>query len=170
MWDNDHIPTVEFALKPSYSAAIANMANAFRAAGSKSGVQLMQRTQYAMDIHAKAFVEKLGTDTQEKAREIERDQVGHSKSGYIPTGNLMRSIEHREASDGLTTTVQPTATAKAKNSKEAGYEYGQAVEFGLKDRNYAAEPFMKPAGEEVSKNLNGRSRQALNQAIKEARQ
>ncbi|ERL63762.1 hypothetical protein [Schleiferilactobacillus shenzhenensis] len=164
MWDNDHIPTVEFGLNPSYSAAITSMSNAFRSVGSKAGVQLMQRTQYAMDTHAKAFIEKLGTDTQQKAREIERDQVGHSKSGYIPTGNLMRNINHHESDDGLTTQTYPEAQSKD------GYNYGQAVEFGLKDRNYPADPFMKPAGEEVSKNLNGRSRQALNEAMKEARQ
>lgn len=162
MWDNDHIPTVEFALKPSYSAAIASMSNAFRTAGSKAGVQLMQHMQYSMDMHAKNFITATGSRTQLEAMRIERDQVGHSKSGYIPTGNLMRNIKHHESSNGMTTTVQPEAESKA------GYNYGQAVEFGLKNRNYAAEPFMKPAGEKVSQGLAANSSREMLKAIKEA--
>ncbi len=145
----------------SWSNPISILMHTMAAVGSSQGVTRLQRLQYALDTNAKKVIHNGGNDTAKRARKIERANVGGKKSGYVPTGNLMRSIEAHDSSDGMQTEIVPTAMSKTD------YEYGQAVEFGTK-KGMAAEPFMKPAGDEIGSKLSETAREALKQAIEEA--
>ncbi|MEJ6358741.1 hypothetical protein WJM93_15670 [Lactiplantibacillus plantarum] len=85
------------------------------------------------------LLRKLGSENQIALQETERNVVGHSKSGYIPTGNLMRSIITEYSPDG----VDILATAQSKG----GYYYGNAVEFGTKRMH--ATPYVRPTFENM---------------------
>lgn len=158
--NNEHVPTVRYGMDDGWSESIKNLMHTFASVGSAEGVTSLQRLQFALDSNAKKVIHNAGVDTQNKAREIERANVGGKKSGYIPTGNLMRSIDAHDSSDGMQTEIAPEAMSKKD------YEYGQAVEFGTK--KMAAEPYMKPAGDAVGKDLNEVARKVLKQAVEEA--
>lgn len=160
--DNEHIPTVRFSMTDSWSSTINQLMHTMAKVSSGQGVTRLQRLQYALDTNAKKVIHNAGVDVQKKAREIERVNVGGKKSGYKPTGNLMRSIDAHDNSEGMQTEIAPEAMTKQD------YEYGQAVEFGTKDGRMPAQPFMKPAGDEIGSKLNDAVREALKQAIKEA--
>lgn len=158
--NNEHIPTVRYQMTDDWSSPIKDLMHTMASVGSGEGVAHLQRLQFAMDTNAKKVIHDAGVATQGKAREIERANVGGKKSGYVPTGNLMRSIESHDSSNGMQTEIAPQAMSKKD------YEYGQAVEYGTK--KMAAEPFMKPAGDAIGSNLNETARKALKQASEEA--
>lgn len=79
-------------------------------------------------------LKKIATVGMIEAKKKERAVVGGKKSGYIPTGNLQRSITDEVTEDEAT--VFTTAESKK------GYPYGVAVEFGTK--KMAATPYMRP--------------------------
>lgn len=80
---------------------------------------------------------KIATVGMIEAKKRERSVVGGKKSGYVPTGNLQRSISNEIEEDRAT--VFTTAESKK------GYPYGVAVEFGMK--KMPATPYMRPTAE-----------------------
>lgn len=157
--NNDHIPTVRYSMKNNWSNSIHSLMQTFISAGSKKGVARLQQLNNGLDTNSKEVIHNTGIKTADRAIEIERSNVGGKKSGYVPTGNLMRSIEAHDYESGMRTEIAPHAMSKAD------YEYGQAVEFGTK--KMAAEPFMKPAGNEISSHLDEITHKAFKKSTEE---
>lgn len=82
-------------------------------------------------------IKKIGYVNQRTLMEKERSVVGHSKSGYVPTGVLMRSIQPEFNGDY----VDIIAPAESKK----GYHYGTAVEYGT--LKMPATPYIRPTAE-----------------------
>ena len=130
---------------------------------------------------SKQFIRNAGADEVDAAQKIESQQVGHSKSGYIPTGTLQGSITPQFSRGGLKVSVVPLATSadadKARRKSKGGkakhfkpgkgpelHYYGVDVEFG--NSKMTAEPFMKPSGEKVATKLDGEFEQAMRRALR----
>lgn len=134
-------PVVEYQVTDHYSKKMMEIANKFRAMGMDSEARKIYGKMGAIKRGSKRMLAELGREETKKAREIERGMVGHGRSGYVPTGNLRRSIKAHTLSDGR---VQVYPAAQAKN----GTEYGGFVEYGTR-RHPTPEPFMYQSYKEM---------------------
>lgn len=177
----DQLPRVEFEVNLADFKRLERIARTLEAAGLQGAYAEFQR-EYANALRvSKQFIRNAGADEVDAAQKIESQQVGHSKSGYIPTGTLQGSITPQFSRGGLKVSVVPLATSvdadkarqKAKGGKAKHFKpgkgpelhyYGVDVEFG--NSKMAAEPFMKPSGEKVATKLDGEFEQAMRRALR----
>lgn len=140
-WDNSHIPTIRYEIVDEMGA-IDTMAHALTKAGLGSVVPQLKSMRHKTMLYAQANLRVASNKTVIKAQQLINQRQGHSKSGYIPTGNLIRNTKDHELAGGLVHEIYSEATNK-------GYNYSQAFEFGLLDRNYPAQHPFTDAGKSM---------------------
>lgn len=150
--DDSLRPDVEYQVTDHYSAKMKEIADHFRSMGMQSEARSIYGKMGAIKAGSNRILAELGREEAEKAKTIEREMVGHGRSGYVPTGNLMRSIKAHTLEDGR---VQIYPEAETKR----GTEYGGYVEYGTR-RHPTPEPYMyqsykemKPAVKQAVDNL-----------------
>lgn len=134
-------PVVEYRVTDHYSEKMLTVADEMQSLGMNEATNRITRQVGLIKAGSKAMLTELGRVNVEKAQHIERDMVGHGRSGYQPTGNLMRSINAYTLSDGRVQ-VYPNAEAKG------GTEYGGFVEYGTR-KHPTPEPFMEQSNKEM---------------------
>lgn len=134
--DDNLRPVVEYRITDHYSKPMMKVADHFRKMGMDAEARRIYGQMGAIKAGSNRMLQTLGTENVKLAKQIERNMVGKSRSGYIPTGNLMRSIEAHMTEDGRVQ-VYPDARANKGN----GAEYGGYVEYGTR-RHPTPEPFM----------------------------
>lgn len=139
--DDELRPVVEYQVTDHYSKRMMEIANKFKAMGMDSEARSIYGKMGAIKRGSNRMLTELGREETKKAREIERGMVGHGRSGYVPSGNLRRSIKAHTLSDGR---VQVYPEAQDKK----GTEYGGFVEYGTR-RHPTPEPYMYQSYKEM---------------------
>lgn len=179
----DKLPSVEFGVDMKQLARVRAAAEAMARLGMPDAMEEYNRERARALAASKIFIRNAAADEVEMAGDIERQKVGHSKSGYKPTGTLQGSITPQFSDDGMKTTVLPLATSeeaekarqqikqgvkkihkvnKPSKNKDAHY-YGVDVEFG--NVHMEAEPFMKPSGEKIAAQLDKKFEDIIREAL-----
>lgn len=138
-------PVIEYRVTDHYSKPMLAVAAEMHSLGFNTQANRITRQVGLLKAGSKALTTELGRETVKKAKEIERDMVGHGRSGYQPTGNLMRSIKAYDAGEGV---VQVYPNAESKDGKE----YGGYVEYGTR-KHPTPEPYMYQTNQEMSKRI-----------------
>lgn len=180
----DKLPRVEYSVDMGNFEQAKAAAQALEEAGMQGAMAEFEREYHRALVGSKAFIRKAAADEIKKAAEIERQKVGHSKSGYVPTGTLEGSITAQFSKQNLKASVVPLATTadaeknheriksgkkirnvhKPKKGDEDVHYYGADVEFGY--GNNPKEPFMQPSGEAMIRELDGRFYKLMKHAIR----
>ena len=181
--NKDELPSVDFSVNLDAFEKVRATAQALSALGMPEAAREYEMEFLRAKEASKLFVRNIAADEVDLAQKIESQKVGHSKSGYVPTGTLQGSITPLFSDDKLKVSVVPLATAqqaeqarknikqgvkntrKSTKSSEDGsaYYYGVAVEFG-KGHN-PKEPFMKPSGETVSAKADSKFEDTMRKAL-----
>lgn len=176
----DQLPRVDFEVSLSDFKRLEAIARKMEALGFEGAYAEFQREYQRAKENSLMFIRNAAADEVDEAQKIESRQVGHSKSGYIPTGTLQGSITSQFSKGGLKVSVVPLATTEqaeqarqhAKQGRQRHFQpgkaqgvhyYGVDVEFG--NSKMKAEPFMKPSGEKVAVKLDGEFEEAMRRAI-----
>lgn len=179
----DQLPRVNFSVSMKDFPKVERVAQQLAALGMPEAMSEYERELIKATVASKVFIRNAGAQEVDEAQKIESRQVGHSKSGYVPTGTLQGSITPQFSKNGLKVSVVPLATSldaeKARKAIKEGakkirkinkpsksedaYYYGTAVEFGL-GRN-PKEPFMKPSGESVASKLDDKFEETMRKAL-----
>ncbi|KYK51263.1 phage tail protein [Lactiplantibacillus plantarum] len=163
----DKIPAVTFSIDVDYFKQLFETARGLARNGMPEALEEANKEYHRAVVLSKVFIKNAGVREQEAAQGLERTQVGHSKSGYDPTGTLQGSLKIKISDDGKSVSVLPMATvadqkralaaiagsgSKKPITGQDGVEYyGVYVEYGT--YKMAAEPFMKPTGEKIATRL-----------------
>lgn len=139
--DNSLRPVVEYRVTDHYSRKMNEIASKLNSMGMNEEAERIADKINSIKAGTKRLLVELGRADNQKAREIERGMVGHGRSGYVPTGNLRRSINYHMVDDDR---VQIYPEAQAKN----GTEYGGFVEYGTR-KHPTPEPFMYQSYKEM---------------------
>ncbi len=132
--DDSLRPVVEYRVTDHYSRKMNEVASKLNSMGMNEEAERITDKINSIKAGTKGLLVELGRADNQKAREIERGMVGHGRTGYVPTGNLRRSINYHMVEDDR---VQIYPEAQAKN----GTEYGGFVEYGTR-KHPTPEPFM----------------------------
>lgn len=180
----DKLPRVEYSVDMGNFEQAKAAAQALEEAGMPGAMAEFEREYHRALVGSKAFIRKAAADEIKKAAEIERQKVGRSKSGYVPTGTLEGSITAQFSKQNLKASVVPLATTadaeknreriksgkkirnvhKPKKGDEDVHYYGADVEFGY--GNNPKEPFMQPSGEAMIRELDERFDKLMKHAIR----
>lgn len=179
----ENLPRVNFSVNTSDFERARAVAQTLARMGMPEAMDEFNREYARAKAASKIFIRNAAAEEVDEAQKIESQKVGHSKSGYVPTGTLQGSITPQFSEEGMKVSVVPLATAedaekarkqisqgvkkvrkvnKPSKNKDA-YYYGTAVEFG-KGRN-PKEPFMKPSGEKVAAHLEKKFEDTMRQAL-----
>lgn len=139
--DDNIRPVVEYRVTDNYSKPMTQVASELKSLGMNEEAERIIRQIGLINSGSESMLTELGRQNVRKAQIIERGMVGHGRSGYVPTGNLMRSIKVHKLTDGRMQ-VYPEATTKK------GTEYGGFVEYG-KRKHPTPEPFMYQSNKEM---------------------
>lgn len=139
--DDNLRPVVEYQVTDHYSKPMMQVASKLKALGMDNEAERVIKQINLINSGSKEMLNELGRENVKRAEKIERGMVGHGRSGYIPTGNLMRSIKSHTLTDGRVQ-VYPEATTKK------GTEYGGFVEYGTR-KHPTPEPFMYQSNKEM---------------------
>lgn len=137
-WDNEHIPTIRYEVVDEMGA-INTMAVALNKVGLGSVVPQLKAMRRNTMLYAKHNLRVASQKTVVQAQQLINQRQGHSKSGYLPTGNLIHNTKDHELAGGLVHEIYSEATNQ-------GYNYSQAFEFGLLNRDYPAQHPFTDAG------------------------
>lgn len=179
----ENLPRVNFSVNTSDFERARAVAQNLARMGMPEAMDEFNREYARAKAASKIFIRNAAAEEVDEAQKIESQKVGHSKSGYVPTGTLQGSITPQFSEDGMKVSVVPLATAedaeKARKQISQGvkkirkvnklsknknaYYYGTAVEFG-KGHN-PREPFMKPSGEKVAAQLEKKFEDTMRQAL-----
>jgi hypothetical protein len=133
--NNDLRPVIEYTAVKNYEARMMAIAAKLAKMGVTDTAIAVERDKVGLDKGVQKLLHNLGVTASANAKKTERAMVGHGRSGYVPTGNLMKSIASHD--DGLTTRVYPSAKAK-----DGVTEYGGFVEYGTR-LHPVPEPYMQ---------------------------
>lgn len=139
--DDNIRPVVEYRVTDNYSKPMMKVASELKSLGMNEEAERVVRQIGLIKSGSESMLTELGRQNVRKAQKIERGMVGHGRSGYLPTGNLMRSIEAHKLTDGR---LQVYPDAKTKK----GTEYGGFVEYGTR-KHPTPEPFMYQSNKEM---------------------
>lgn len=179
----DKLPRVEFSVDMGDFEKAQLAAQRMESLGVPGAMAEFRREHTRAKAASKIFIKNAGAQEVEAASDLEASLVGHSKSGYKPTGTLQGSITPQFSDDGMKVSIVPLATsedsAKARkqisqgakkirrvnrpSKNESAYYYGAAVEFGL--GHNPREPYMKPSGEKVAAQLDKKFEDTMRQAL-----
>jgi hypothetical protein len=179
----DELPRVNFEVDMGNFEQARATAQALAAMGMPEALEEVNREYARAKAASKIFIRNAAAQEVEAASDLEASLVGHSKSGYVPTGTLQGSITPQFSKGGYKVSIAPLATAedaekarkaiaqgakkirrvnKPSESEDAHY-YGVDVEFGR--GNNPKEPFMKPSGEKVAAQLDQKFEETMRQAL-----
>lgn len=183
----DQIPVVTFSIDVDYFNQLFETARGLAHNGMPEALEEANKEYRRAVALSKAFIKNAGAREQEAAQGLERTQVGHSKSGYEPTGTLQGSIEIKLSDDGNSVSIMPMATVadqkkaleaiagsgskKPITSQDGVTYYGVYVEFGTDHSKefgtyrMAPEPFMKPTGEKIAMRLDNEFERIMRLAV-----
>lgn len=130
-------PIVEYEAIRNYAEQLDGMASVLDGMGGHAEAERLRARKSNLDSTIPAFLHSISASTASRAKAVEKVMVGHGRSGYVPTGNLMRSIDVHDS--GFVSKIYPSA--KAKDGKT---EYGGFVEYGTR-LHPIPEPFMQTA-------------------------
>lgn len=179
----ENLPRVNFAVDMRAFEQARATAQRLAQLGMPEAMEEFNREFIRSKAASKIFIRNIAAQEVDEAQKIESQKVGHSKSGYKPTGTLQGSITPQFSGDGMKVSVVPLATSedaeKARqqikqgakrvrnvnkpSKNEDAYYYGTAVEFG-RGRN-PREPFMKPSGEKVAAAADKKFEEIMRQAL-----
>lgn len=179
----EKLPSVEFSVEDGDFIKVKAAAEQLASLGMPEAMEEYNREYARAKAATKVFIRNAGAQEVDEAQKLESAQVGHSKSGYKPTGTLQGSITPFISDDGKKVQIVPLATSidaeKARKQVAQGakkirrvskpsknpdaYYYGTAVEFGL--GHNPKEPFMKPSGESVGSKLDAKFEQTMREAL-----
>lgn len=129
-------PYDEIKIDDAYIQQLDEAAERLKSLGLDYEASEILKVKSSIMNQQKPFLVNASNRVALKAQLIERQKVGHSASGYVPTGNLRKSIKP-------TITDDSTAQVRADAQTKDGFYYGNAVEFGT--FKMQAEPFLGPA-------------------------
>lgn len=175
----DKIPAVTFSIDVDYFNQLFETARGLAHNGMPEAMEEANKEYQRAIALSKAFIKNAGAREQEAAQGLERTQVGHGKSGYVPTGTLQGMMEIKISDDGKSVSVKPMATVadqkralaaiagsgskKPLTSQDGVDYYGVYVEYGT--YRMAAEPFMKPTGEKIAMRLDNEFERIMRLAV-----
>lgn len=136
-------PVVEYQVTDHYSDKLKKIADEYRQMGMMAEANHIYGKMGSMKRGSNALLKDLGKENVDLATTIEKNMVGKGRSGYEPSGTLMKSIKMHTTSDGR---VQVYPDAKANKGK--GPEYGGFVEYGTR-RHPVPEPFMYQSSKQM---------------------
>lgn len=139
-WNNEHVPVVRVQAKDNFSDDLTNMARSLKQSGNADLAEMILQNKARLKENVPKAIEKIGNQEISDVIDLIRKREYNSKSGYKGRGNLEQSIKKEISKDKLSVDIFPTALSSDGNGDQSkdGYEYGQAFENGLKDRNYPA--------------------------------
>lgn len=140
-------PTIEYQAEKHYAEKMDSLAALLNEMGDHQAAEGVKRMKSNLDKNIPSFLRSISDKTADEARRTEREMVGHGRSGYVPTGNLMRSIDVHEGDTDLTMQVYPNAMAKDGQTEYAGF-----VEYGTR-LHPVPEPFMQNTYKAMDKNI-----------------
>ncbi|ANK59815.1 hypothetical protein [Loigolactobacillus backii] len=142
-------PTIEYQAVKNYEDQMNATAEQLKSMGVNDVADSVAKMKRGLDNGIPQFLHVIGVKAATTARETERSMVGHGRSGYVPSGNLMRSITSYDRD--LATQVYPNAIAS-----DGKTEYGGFVEDGTR-KHPIPEPYMgnadKAMVDEINKQL-----------------
>ena len=136
-------PVIQYRTETKGVEKLDAYANLFEHAGLNETGRKLHQARADLDHNLPSLLHHMGALAVEEAVKQERGMVGHGRSGYVPTGNLMRSIDQHD-DDGVTQ-VYPDATAS-----DGETEYGGFVETGTRWHPEAT-PYMAQANAALQK-------------------
>jgi len=139
-WDNEHVPVVRIQAKDNFSDPLIAMARSLKQSGNDDLAEMILQDKARLKNNVPKAVDKIANDEVDGAQKLIREREYHSKSGYVGHGNLWKSVAKHSSKDGMSSDIYANAESKD------GYEYIQAFENGLKDRNYPAQHVMHDSG------------------------
>lgn len=139
-WDNEHVPVVRIEAKNNVSDDLISMARSLKQSGNSDLAELVLQDDARFKANLPKAVDKIANDEVDGAQKLIRERQYHSKSGYVGHGNLWKSVAKHSSKDGMSSDIYANAESKD------GYEYIQAFENGLKDKNYPARHVMHDSG------------------------
>ena len=139
-WDNEHVPVVRIQARDNFSDDMVAMARSLKQSGNSDLAELVLQDKARLKVNVPKAVDKIANDEVDGAQKLIKEREYHSKSGYVGPGNLWKSVAKHPSKDGMTSDIYANAESKD------GYEYIQAFENGLKDRNYPAQHVMHDSG------------------------
>lgn len=154
-WTNDNVPKIVYEMDDQATNTIAQIAatldhNEFGAAGD-----LLRSMGAATAVNLERATNRTVNATIKEITDLMKSRQYHSKSGYIGHGNMVSQVKDHKTSKG---THEIYTDALAAD----GYNYSQAFEFGLLNRNYPAHhPF-----EDAARHLDGEFERNVDEAIK----
>lgn len=144
-------PAISYGAHDHYSAKMDKLAQVFAEAGLNTEAEKIRTTKSRLDNGIPGFLRAIGSETSIKAKQTERAMVGHSRSGYVPTGNLMRSI-------GMTIDGPTKVTVKPDTDYDAYVEYGTR-------KHPVPEPYMQDTYKDMSLVINAQLAKFANSVI-----
>ena len=154
-WTNDNVPKIVYEMDDQATNTIAQIAatldhNEFGTAGD-----LLRSMGAATAVNLERATNRTVNATIKEVTDLMKSRQYHSKSGYIGHGNMVSQVKDHKTNKG---THEIYTDALATD----GYNYSQAFEFGLLNRNYPAHhPF-----EDTARHLDGEFERNVDEAIK----
>ncbi|CAJ1179493.1 hypothetical protein CPR19088_GLDEOEPO_01343 [Companilactobacillus paralimentarius] len=157
-WDNEHVPVVRIQATNNYENDMTEMARSLKQSGNSDLAEMILKDKARLKNNIPKAVDKIANDEVDGAQKLIRERQYHSKSGYQGHGNLWKSVAKHPSKDGMSSDVYANAESKD------GYEYIQAFENGLKNKNYPAQHPMHDSGLDLD--VDKYADEAINKSIK----
>ncbi|MDG5112686.1 hypothetical protein [Companilactobacillus pabuli] len=139
-WDNEHVPVVRVQGVDGFSDNITKMARSLKESGNTDLAKLFLQDKARLKKNIPKAIQKIANDEVDDAQDLIKKREYRSKSKYIGRGNLWKSVAKHSTKDGMKSDIYANAESKE------GYEYIQAFEYGLKNKNYPAHHVMHDSG------------------------
>lgn len=142
-WDNDNIPAIKYSWSDESKDDLENIAHILDEDFGGAGAGL-RASHKAMVNNLNAALSISAMDAREEVIRLMKQRQYHSKSGYVGHGNMVSQVKDHVTDDKRTHLIYTDATSKD------GYNYSQAFEFGLLNRNYPAQHPFRDAGNKIT--------------------
>ncbi|ATO46019.1 hypothetical protein C5L30_000340 [Companilactobacillus farciminis] len=139
-WDNEHVPVVRVQAQDNFSDDLTSMAKLLKDSGNEDLAKLVLQDKARLKKNIPKAINKIANDEVDGAQKLIKERQYHSKSGYVGHGNLWKSVAKHPSRDGMKSDIYANAESID------GYEYIQAFEYGLKNKNYPAHHVMHDSG------------------------
>lgn len=157
-WDNEHVPVVRIQATNNYENDMTEMARELKRSGNSDLAEMILKDKARLKVNIPKAVDKSANDEVESAQKLIINRQYRSKSGYKGHGNLSKSVAKHTSKDKMLSDVYADAESKE------GYEYIQAFENGLKNKNYPAQHPMHDSG--IALDVDKYANEAIKNSIK----
>lgn len=114
----DEVPRVEFSVDMGDFNNVKQVAAMLASLGIPEGTLEFEREYARAKAASKIFIRNAGAEEVDEAQKIESQKVGHSKSGYVPTGTLQGSITPQFSDDGMKVSILPSPWQRRKTLRK----------------------------------------------------